>query len=83
MVTVLYFRAYSPTESRQNLVAQKIGFLYLLTYGSCLLGELSVVVQVGHRVDRVLSFLSSRPNWGSPTPSHIGDCVPLPLLVPG
>ncbi len=35
-----------------------------------------------HRVDRVLSFLSSRPNWDSPTPSHAGECVP-PSLVPG
>ncbi len=30
----------------------------------------------GHRVDRVLSFLSSRPNWDSTTPSHAGECVP-------
>jgi hypothetical protein len=30
----------------------------------------------GHRVDRVLSFLSSRPNWDSPTPSDAGECVP-------
>jgi hypothetical protein len=28
------------------------------------------------RVDKVLSFLSSRPNWDSPTPSHAGECVP-------
>jgi hypothetical protein len=37
-----------------------------------------------HRVDRVLSFLSSRQNsnWDSPTPSHAGQCAPPPLLVP-
>ncbi len=38
-----------------------------------------------HRVDRVQSFFSSRPNWDSPTPSHAGECVvctPFPL-VPG
>ncbi len=31
-----------------------------------------------HRVDRVLSFFSSRPNWDSPTPSHASMCVPPP-----
>ncbi len=31
----------------------------------------------------MLSFLSSRPNWDHPTPSHAGECVPLPPLVPG
>jgi len=39
-----------------------------------------------HRVDQVLSFLSSRPNWigTPPTPSHAGECVPPhPPLVPG
>ncbi len=25
-----------------------------------------------HRIDRVLSFLSSRQNWDSPIPSHAG-----------
>jgi hypothetical protein len=37
-----------------------------------------------HRVDRVLSFFSSRPNWDSPTPtlSHAGKCVP-PLWLWG
>jgi hypothetical protein len=36
-------------------------------------------------VDRVLSFLSSRPNWDSPPPSHAGECVVYlsPPLVPG
>jgi hypothetical protein len=29
-----------------------------------------------HRVDRVLSFFSSRPNWDSPNPSPAGECVP-------
>jgi hypothetical protein len=36
-----------------------------------------------HRVDRVLSFLSSRQNsnWDSPTPSHAGQwqCAPPPF----
>jgi hypothetical protein len=35
-----------------------------------------------HRVDRVLSFLSSRPNWDPPTPSHAGESV-SPPVVPG
>jgi hypothetical protein len=35
-----------------------------------------------HRVDRVLSFFSSRPNWDSPNPSHAGECVP-PLWFMG
>jgi hypothetical protein len=31
-----------------------------------------------HRVDRALSFFSSRPNWDYPAPSHAGDvCVPF------
>jgi hypothetical protein len=34
-----------------------------------------------HRVDRALSFFSSRPNWDYPTPSHAGDVYPF--LVPG
>jgi hypothetical protein len=40
-------------------------------------------LRTGHRVDRVLSFLSSRPNWDSPTPSSAGECVSSPPLVPG
>ncbi len=35
-----------------------------------------------HRVDRVLGFFSSRPNWDSPTPSHGGE-FPSPPLVKG
>jgi hypothetical protein len=35
-----------------------------------------------HRVDRVLSFFSNRPNWDYPTPSHAGKCAP-PSLVSG
>jgi hypothetical protein len=35
-----------------------------------------------HRVDRVLGFFSSRPNWDSPTPSPADKCAPPPL-VPG
>jgi hypothetical protein len=33
-----------------------------------------------HRVYRVLSFLSSRRNWNSPTPSPTDECVPPPLV---
>jgi hypothetical protein len=36
-----------------------------------------------HRVDRVLGFFSSRPNWDSPAPSTAGECVPPPPLVGG
>ena len=32
-----------------------------------------------HRVDRVLSFFSSLPNWDSPTPSPASECVPPPF----
>ncbi len=41
-------------------------------------GEIVVDVtdRQGHRVDRVLSFFSSRRNWDSPTPSPAGECVP-------
>jgi hypothetical protein len=45
-------------------------------------GETSSSGGVSHRVDRVLSFFSSRPSWGSPPP-HTQACVPPPLLVPG
>jgi hypothetical protein len=39
---------------------------------------------LNHRVDRVLTFLSSRPNLDSPTPSPAGVCVPHPYpLVQG
>ncbi len=34
-----------------------------------------------HRVDRVLSFFSCRPNWDSPTPSPASECAPP--MVPG
>jgi hypothetical protein len=37
---------------------------------------------VSDRVDRVIGFFSSSPNWDPPTPSPAGECVP-PLLVPG
>jgi hypothetical protein len=29
-----------------------------------------------HRVDSVLGFFSSRPNWSPPTPSPAGECAP-------
>jgi hypothetical protein len=35
-----------------------------------------------HRLYRVLSFISSRPNWYPLTPSPAGECIPPPL-VPG
>jgi len=35
-----------------------------------------------HRVDRVLSFFSSRWNWDSPIPSPAGECA-LPLVLGG
>ncbi len=31
-----------------------------------------------HRVDRVVSFFSNRPDWDFLTPSHTGECVPNP-----
>jgi hypothetical protein len=34
------------------------------------------IIYMTHRVDRVLSFFSSRPNW-DPPPSPAGDCPPL------
>ena len=37
------------------------------------------IASKAHRVDRVLGFFSSRPNWDSPTPSPAGECVPLTL----
>jgi hypothetical protein len=43
---------------------------------------LCLIQRFGHRVDRVLSFLSSRQNWDSPTPSPAGECPP-PSLVRG
>ncbi len=37
-----------------------------------------------HRVDRVLGFFSSRPNWDPPfTPSPAGECVPTPVWFRG
>jgi hypothetical protein len=44
--------------------------------------RLAVPIGVGwnHRVCRALSFLSSRRNWNSPTPSPAGECVSPPLL---
>jgi hypothetical protein len=36
-----------------------------------------------HRVDRVLSFLSSRPNWASPPPHTQASVYPSPLVPRG
>jgi hypothetical protein len=36
-----------------------------------------IIFQSWHRVDRALSFFSSRPNWDYPTPSHAGDVYPF------
>jgi hypothetical protein len=36
---------------------------------------LSLLIGAHHRIDRVLSFFSSRWNWDSPTPSPAGECV--------
>jgi hypothetical protein len=43
----------------------------------------TVFVTTGHRVDRVLSFFSSRQNWDSPTPSTAGECPSPPLWFGG
>jgi hypothetical protein len=40
-------------------------------------------VKAQSRQSTVLSFLSSRLNWDYPTPSHAGECVSPPPLVPG
>jgi hypothetical protein len=37
----------------------------------------SPTVRPAYRVDRMLSFFSNRPHWGSPTSSHAGLCTPL------
>ncbi len=43
-----------------------------------------IVDKDSHRVDRVLSFFSSRPNWDFPTPSQADECVyPSPLWFRG
>ncbi len=39
---------------------------------------LALLYTVEHRVDRVLGFFSSRPNWKPPTPSPAGECAPPP-----
>jgi hypothetical protein len=36
-----------------------------------------------HRVDRLQSYFSVRPNWDSLTPSPAGECVPPPLVGGG
>jgi hypothetical protein len=36
------------------------------------------VLIMSHRVDRVLSFFSSRRNWDSPNPSPTGECRMCP-----
>jgi hypothetical protein len=36
-----------------------------------------------NRVDRVLGFFSSHPNWDSPNPSPADKCVPPPPFGPG
>ncbi len=38
----------------------------------------NTVLRAYHRVDRVLSFFSSRRNWNSTTPSTSGECAPPP-----
>ncbi len=37
-------------------------------------------MSMNRRVDTVLGFFSSRPNWDSPTPSPVGECAPSPLV---
>ncbi len=37
------------------------------------IGNTDYAVNQEHRVDRVLSFFFSRPNWDSPTPSSAGE----------
>ncbi len=56
-----------------------------LPYTPYRIESLCRVNRVGPRVDDVVSFFSSRPNWDSPIPSHAGERVspPPPPLVPG
>jgi len=42
----------------------------------------SEMVGLNHRVDRVLGFISNRPNW-DPHPLTRRQLCPLPPLVPG
>jgi hypothetical protein len=39
--------------------------------------------RISHRVDRVLSFFSSRRNWDSPNPSPAGECASPPPVLGG
>ncbi len=48
-----------------------------------LLLQILINLWANHRVDRVLSFFSSRRNWDSPTPSTSGECDPPPLVRGG
>ncbi len=50
---------------------------------SGLYGAHTECIDFNHRVDRVLSFLSSRPNWDFPTHSHAGEYVPPPFSFRG
>ncbi len=62
------------SESYQNF--QNWAMIYQLTD----VEKWGIKINCLHRVDRVLSFLSSRPNWDSPTPSNAGylECTPPP-----
>jgi hypothetical protein len=42
-----------------------------------------IIEAVQHRVDRVISFFSSRQIWDSPHPSPAGECAPHPLVRGG
>ncbi len=52
--------------------------LYLVIYSYCIMQE-----TVSHRVDRLLSFFSSRRNWDSPTLLAAGEYAPHPLVRGG
>ncbi len=85
-----YFRSYVLTrlqwvvkQCTHDAILQRSSNLTYL-YLQCLnVQELSPFVQpylnnfwIYHRVYRVPSFLSSRPNWDSLAPSPAGECVP-------
>ncbi len=61
-------------------------FLNIQLSSSCQLFELlcNVEEEYNHRLDRVLGFFTSRPNWDPPpNPSLAGECSPPPLVFLG
>jgi hypothetical protein len=70
---------HPPARLHRQVQAAQGKLLLHLWFPKFTMKQVLPIKLITHRVDRVLSFFSSRWNWDFPTPSPAGVCAPLPF----